>query len=69
MSRVNQFGLRLFGDMVWKLLIIEQKFQWKFNKINFPLNMGVFLVFLVEALGKSNLIEFISQILELMCER
>jgi hypothetical protein len=30
---VHQFGLKMFGATMWKLLIIEPFFQWKFNKI------------------------------------
>jgi len=30
---VHWFGLRMFGAIVWKLLIIEPFFQWKLNKI------------------------------------
>jgi len=30
---VHQLGLRLFGAMLWKLLIIEPFFRWKLNKI------------------------------------
>ncbi len=30
---VHQLGLRLFGAMVWKLLIIEPFFQWKLKII------------------------------------
>jgi hypothetical protein len=30
---VHWLGLRLFGAMVWKLLIIESFSQWKLNKI------------------------------------
>ncbi len=31
--RVQQLGLRLFGAMMWKLLIIEPFCEWKLNKI------------------------------------
>jgi hypothetical protein len=31
---VHQLGLRLFGAMGWKLLIIEPFSQWKLNKID-----------------------------------
>jgi hypothetical protein len=31
--KVRRLGLRLFGSMVWKLLIIEPFFQGKLNKI------------------------------------
>jgi hypothetical protein len=34
---VHQLGLKLFGSMVWKLLIIEPFSQW---------NLGAFLVLL-----------------------
>ncbi len=51
MSRVCQLGLKRFGSMVWKLLIIEPFSQW---------NLGAFLV-LLESLRQVNLIEFISQ--------
>lgn len=30
--KVHQLGLKLFGVMVWKLLIIKPFFQWKVNK-------------------------------------
>ncbi len=48
---VHQVGLRLFGAMVWKLVIIESFFQWKLNNIknrNWKLywNLGALLVFL-----------------------
>jgi hypothetical protein len=56
-SGVHWLGLRLFGATMWKLLVIEPFSQWKLNKIE---NL---------ALGKSHLIEFISQFSELRCER
>ncbi len=48
---VHWLVLRLFGAMVWKILIIESFFQWKLNKIenwNWKLywNLGALLAFL-----------------------
>jgi hypothetical protein len=67
---VHWLGLRLFGAMVWKLLIIEPFSQWKLElKWNWKMNwnLGVFLVF-CKALGESGLIEFLSQFSELRRE-
>ncbi len=58
---VHWFGLRFFGVIVWKLLIIKPYSQWKLNKRKTKLywNLGTFLV--LETLNESNLIKFISQ--------
>jgi hypothetical protein len=68
---VHRLGLRLFGVTVWKLLIIEPFSQWKLSKIKTENCIGIWgrSWCCWKALGKSNLIEFISQFLKLMCER
>ncbi len=40
---VHQLGLRLFGVLVWKLLIIQPIFQWKLNIKKMYWNLGTFL--------------------------
>jgi hypothetical protein len=55
---------RLFGATVWKLLIIEQFFQWKLNKIEIENCIGIWgcsscCVVSWESLDKSDLIEFL----------
>jgi hypothetical protein len=65
--------LRLFGATVWKkkLLIIEPFSQQKLNKITTENCTGIWghSWCCWKALGKSDLIDFISQFSELMCER
>jgi hypothetical protein len=39
--QVHWLNLRLFGAMVWKLLIIEPFFQWKINKIEIKNYIGI----------------------------
>jgi hypothetical protein len=48
MRKDARLGSRLFGAMVWKLLIIEAFFQGKLNKIETEVywNLGAFLVLL-----------------------
>jgi hypothetical protein len=48
MRKGARLGSRLFGAMVWKLLIIETFFQGKLNKIQTELywNLGAFLMLL-----------------------
>jgi hypothetical protein len=71
MSRVVLIGLRLFGAMVWKLLIIESFSQWKLNKIE----TGNFIEIcrrswcFWKAFDKLDLVERISQFSEPRCER
>jgi hypothetical protein len=68
---VHWLGLRLFGDMVWKLLIIEPFSQWKWNKIKTENCLGIWGCSWCcwKALGDSDLIKFISQFSELKCGR
>jgi len=68
---VHWLGLKLFGIIVWKLLIIETFFQWKLNKIKTENFIGVLgrSWRYWKALNKSNLIKFISEFLELRCGR
>ncbi len=64
-------GLRLCEATVWKLLIIEPFSQWKLNKIDTENCDGLWgrSWWCCKAIGDSDLIEFISQFLELRCER
>jgi hypothetical protein len=41
MIQVHQLGLRLFGAMMWKLLIIKHFFQGKLNKIEMEKCIGI----------------------------
>jgi hypothetical protein len=68
---VHWLGLRLFGAMVWKLLIIELFSQWKLNKMKTENWIGIWGSSWCrwKVLGQSDLIEFISQFLELRCGR
>jgi hypothetical protein len=68
---VHWFGLRLFEVSMCKLLIIEPFFQWKLNKIENKSCIGICGCSWCcgKACSKSDLIEFISQILELRCRR
>jgi hypothetical protein len=63
--------LRLFGTPVWKLLIIEPFSQWKLNKVETENCIGIWRYSWCcwRPLGKSDLIEFISQFSELVCGR
>jgi len=69
--RMHQLGLRLFGAMVWKLLIIEPFFIWKLNTIKTENYIGIWGCFWCcwKAVDESDLIEFISQFSELRCEK
>jgi hypothetical protein len=67
---VYRLGLRLFGAMVWKLLIIEPFSQWKLNKIATENCIGIWghsKSYYWKALTESDLIEFISQVSQLRC--
>jgi hypothetical protein len=66
---VHQLGLRLFGTMVHKLLIIESFFHWKLNEIKTKHCIQIWLHSWCswKTLGEPNLIEFISQFSELRC--
>jgi hypothetical protein len=68
MSKGAPTSLRLFGVMVWKLLIIESFFQSKLNKIITKNCIRIWghLSCCWKALGKSNLINFIPQFSELL---
>ncbi len=68
---VHQLGLRPFGAMVWKLLIIEPFSQWKLNEIKTESCIGIWGCFLCcwKAFSKADLTEFISQFPELRCGR
>jgi hypothetical protein len=41
MSREHQLGLRVFGIMVWKLLIVEPFFPWKLNEFETKNCIGI----------------------------
>jgi hypothetical protein len=60
---VHQFGLRLFWVMVWKLLIIEPFYQWKWHKIEIENYIGILgrSWCYSKVLNKWDLIGFISQ--------
>jgi len=62
---------RLFGAMVWKLLIIEPFSQWKLNEIKTESCIGIWGCFWCcwKAFSEPHLIEFISQFPELRCGR
>jgi hypothetical protein len=66
---VHQFGLRLFEATMWKLLIIEPFFQSKSNRIETENCIGTWGCSWCywKALGKSDLIKFISQFSKLRC--
>jgi len=66
---VHCLGLRLFGAVMWKLLIIESFFQWKLNKIETENCIAVWGSSWCywKGLGESDLIEFISRFSELTC--
>jgi hypothetical protein len=68
---VHWLGLRLFGAMVWKVLIIEPFTQWKWIKIETENCIGIWGCSWCwqKPLSKSDLTEFISQFSELSCER
>jgi hypothetical protein len=67
---VNPLGLRLFGAMMWKL-IIEPFFQWKLNKIETKNCIEIWGCSSCcwKVFNKSYLINFISRFLELRCGR
>ncbi len=65
---VHWLGLRPFGAIVWKLLLIEPFSQWKLNRIETENCIGI-LGHSWKALGKSDFIDFISQFSELRCGR
>jgi hypothetical protein len=69
--RMHWLGLRLFGAMVWKLLIIEAFLQWKLNTNKNENHIGIWGCSWCcwKAVDESDLIEFISQFSELRCER
>jgi len=58
-----------FGAILWKLLIIEPFSQYKVNKIENEKCIEGISWCCWKALGKSDLIGFISQFSELRCER
>jgi hypothetical protein len=60
---VHRFGLKLFGTMVWKLLIIELLFQWESNQIKTENCIGNWGHSWCswKTLGESNLIDFVLQ--------
>jgi hypothetical protein len=62
-SRGAPTWFETLGAMVWKLLIIEPFFQCKLNKIKIENNIGIWghSWCCWKALGKLDLIEFISQ--------
>jgi hypothetical protein len=68
---VHWLGLKLFGAMVEKLLIPEPFSQWKLNKIETENCIQIWGCSWCcwKALGKSDCVEFISQVLELRCGR
>jgi hypothetical protein len=68
---VHWLALRLFGAMVWKLLIIEPFSQWKLNKIKTENCIRIWGAFWCcwKALIEPDLIKFISQFSELRCRR
>jgi hypothetical protein len=68
---VHWLSLRLFGAMVWKLLIIESFSQWKLNKIETENYTGIWGCswYFWKALSNSDLNNFISQFSELTCGR
>ncbi len=53
---MHQLGLRLFGTMVWKLLIIESFFQSKLNTIKNYIRIWGHFSCCLKTFGKSNLI-------------
>jgi len=68
---VHRLGLRLFGAMVWKLLIIDSFPQSKLNKIkteNFTEICGRSWCFW-KAFDKLDLVEFILRFSDRRCER
>jgi hypothetical protein len=69
--RVHWLGLRLFGAMAWKLLIIQSFSQWKINKIKIDNCIGIWRHSWCfwKVLDESDLIRFISQFWELRCGR
>jgi hypothetical protein len=71
MTRGAPLSLKLFGTMVWKLLIIEPFSQWKLNKIKIENFIGIWKHSWCswKALQKPGLIEFISKKSELSCWR
>jgi hypothetical protein len=62
----HQLGLRLFGAWMWKLLIIESFSQCKLYEIENKQCIEIWGCSW-NALGKSDLIDFISQFSELRC--
>jgi len=67
---VHQFGLRFFGVMVWKLLIIEPFSQWKLYKIKTENYIGIWgCSWCQKAFNELDVIKFISQFLDIRCGR
>ncbi len=66
---VHWLGLRMFGTIMWKLLIIESinLFYFNFN-FNIYWNLGCFW-HCWKAIGELDLIKFISQFSKLKCGR
>ncbi len=68
---LHRLGLRLFGATMWKLLIIEQFFQWELNKIETENCIRIWghSWCCWKAFNERDLIEFISQFSKLRCGR
>jgi hypothetical protein len=68
---VHWVGLRLFGTMMWKLLIIELLFEWKLNIIETKKFIRIWKHSWCywKGFGKLDLIDFISQFSKLRCGR
>jgi hypothetical protein len=66
---VHYLGLRLFGAIMWKPLIIEPFFRWKLNKIETENCIAIWGPSWCywKSLGESDLIELISRFSELRC--
>jgi len=71
MNRGGSLSLRLFGVTMWKLFIIKPFFQSKLNEIEIETHIGVWghSSCCCKAFNKLDLVNFISQFLELKCGR